>query len=100
MPQRTTLRTCGFSACINPKIFPRGKIQSHNGLVLHNRSPQGYRCHDFWRTTAVRLAKGLSVFHRQHMAPSLAALSNSALVLVRFGQFLEDGQLSDGDTSL
>jgi hypothetical protein len=49
---------------------------------------------------AVRLAAGLSVFHRQHMTPSLAAFSNSALVLVRLGQLLEHGYLSDGSTTL
>jgi hypothetical protein len=34
------------------------------------------------------------------MTPFLAALSNSAQVLVHFGQALEDGQLSDEDTTL
>jgi hypothetical protein len=49
---------------------------------------------------AVRLAEGLSAFHRQHMTPSLAAFSNSALVLVRLGQLLEQGHVSDGVTTL
>ena len=49
---------------------------------------------------AVRLAAGLSAFHRQHMTASLAAFSNSALVLVRLGQLLEHGRLSDGSTTL
>ena len=34
---------------------------------------------------AVRLTAGISAFHRQHMTPSLAAFSNSALVIVRWG---------------
>jgi hypothetical protein len=49
---------------------------------------------------AVRLAEGISVFHRQHMTPSLAAFSNSALVLVRLGQLLEQGRITDGYTTL
>jgi hypothetical protein len=49
---------------------------------------------------AVRLAAGLSAFHRQHMTPSLAAFSASALVLVRLGEVMEHGRLSDGHTSI
>jgi len=49
---------------------------------------------------AVRLAEGLSAFHRQRMVPSLAAFSASALVLVRLGEIVEHGQLSDGRTDL
>jgi hypothetical protein len=49
---------------------------------------------------AVRLAEGLSAFHRQHMTPSLAAFSASALVLVRLGEIIEHGQLSDGHTRI
>jgi hypothetical protein len=49
---------------------------------------------------AVRLAAGLRAFHHQHMTPSLAAFSNSALVLVRLGQLLEHGRLWDGSTTL
>jgi hypothetical protein len=49
---------------------------------------------------AVRLAQGLSAFHRQHITPSLAAFSASALVMVRLGEIMEHGQLSDGYTSL
>jgi len=45
---------------------------------------------------AVRLAEGISTFHTQHMTPSLAAFSNSALVTVRLGQLLESGRISDG----
>jgi hypothetical protein len=41
---------------------------------------------------AVRLAEGLSAFHRQHITPSLAAFSASALVLVRLGEIMEQGQ--------
>jgi hypothetical protein len=49
---------------------------------------------------AVRLAEGLSAFHRRHMAPSLAAFSASALVLVRLGEIMEHGQISDGYTHI
>jgi hypothetical protein len=49
---------------------------------------------------AVRLAEGLSAFHRQHLTPSLAAFSASALVLVRLGEIMEHGELSDGHTRL
>jgi hypothetical protein len=49
---------------------------------------------------AVRLAEGLSAFHRQHITPSLAAFSASALVLVRLGEIMEQGQLSDGHTRI
>jgi hypothetical protein len=45
---------------------------------------------------AVRLAEGISAFHTQHMTPSLAAFSNSALVTVRLGQLLESGRIADG----
>ena len=45
---------------------------------------------------AVRLTAGISAFHRQHMTPSLAAFSNSALVIVKMGQLLEHGMISDG----
>jgi hypothetical protein len=45
---------------------------------------------------AVRLAEGISAFHTRHMTPSLAAFSNSALVVVRLGQLLERGWISDG----
>ena len=49
---------------------------------------------------AVRLAEGLSTFHAQHLTPSLAAFSNSALVTVRLGQLLEAGQLGDGTATI
>jgi hypothetical protein len=49
---------------------------------------------------AVRLAEGIQVFHRQHMTPALAAFSNSALVIVRLGELLEQGTISDGRTML
>ena len=50
---------------------------------------------------AVRLAeKGPSTFHAQHLTPSLAAFSNSALVTVRLGQLLEAGQLGDGTATI
>jgi hypothetical protein len=49
---------------------------------------------------AVRLAVGLSAFHRQHLTPSLVAFSMSALVLVRLGEIVEHGQLSDGRTHM
>ena len=49
---------------------------------------------------AVRLAEGLSAFHRQHIIPSLAAFSASALVLVRLGEIMEHGQLADGHTRI
>jgi hypothetical protein len=45
---------------------------------------------------ALRLAEGLSTFHAQHMTPSLAAFSNSALVTVRLGQLIESGRITDG----
>jgi hypothetical protein len=45
---------------------------------------------------AVRLAEGIHAFHRRHMTPALAAFSNSAIVLVRLGQLLEQGTLWDG----
>jgi len=45
---------------------------------------------------AVRLAEGISAFHMQHMTPSLAAFSNSALVTLRLGQLLESGRIADG----
>jgi hypothetical protein len=45
---------------------------------------------------ALRLAEGISAFHAQHMTPSLAAFSNSALVTVRLGQLLESGRITDG----
>jgi hypothetical protein len=49
---------------------------------------------------AVRLAEGLSAFHRQQITPSLAAFSASALVLVRLREIVEHGELSDGHTSI
>jgi hypothetical protein len=49
---------------------------------------------------AVRLAAGLSAFHRHRMTPSLAAFSQSALVLVRLGEFLEHDQRLEDDTRL
>jgi hypothetical protein len=61
-------------------------------LALDNRHATAH--------AAMRLAEGISAFHRQHMTPFLAAFSNSALVLVRLGQLLEQGQLSDGHTAL
>jgi hypothetical protein len=57
-------------------------------LALENRYATAH--------AAVRLAQGISAFHRQHMTPALAAFSNSALVLVRLGQLLEHGTVSDG----
>jgi hypothetical protein len=61
-------------------------------LALENRYATAH--------AAVRLAQGLSAFHRQHMTPALAAFSNSALVLVRLGQLLEHGTVSDGHRDL
>jgi hypothetical protein len=49
---------------------------------------------------AVRLAAGISAFHAQHMTPSLAAFSNSALVMVRLGEILESGRIADGYTAI
>jgi hypothetical protein len=49
---------------------------------------------------AVRLAAGISAFHRQRLTPALAAFSNSALVVVRLGQLLEQGNLQDGRVTL
>jgi hypothetical protein len=45
---------------------------------------------------AVRLAEGISAFHTRRMTPFVAAFSNSALVLVRLGQLLEQDGISDG----
>jgi hypothetical protein len=45
---------------------------------------------------AVRLAEGISTFHTRRMTPFVAAFSNSALVLVRLGQLLEQEGISDG----
>jgi hypothetical protein len=49
---------------------------------------------------AVRLAEGLNAFHRQHITPSLAAFSASALVMVRLGEIMADGQLADGHNGI
>jgi hypothetical protein len=49
---------------------------------------------------AVRLAEGISAFHRRRLTPFVAAFSNSALVLVRLGQLIEEGGISDGYTSI
>jgi len=49
---------------------------------------------------AVRLAEGLSAFHQQQITPSLAAFSASALVIVRLGELVEDGQLAEGHTPI
>jgi hypothetical protein len=49
---------------------------------------------------AVRLAEGISAFHAQRLTPFVAAFSNSALVLVRLGQLIEVGWISDGYTSI
>jgi hypothetical protein len=48
----------------------------------------------------VRLAAGIHAFHTRHMTPSLAAFSNSALVLVRLGELLEQGGITDGREAL
>jgi hypothetical protein len=48
----------------------------------------------------VRLAEGISAFHRQRLTPFVAAFSNSALVLVRLGQLIEQDGISDGYTSI
>jgi hypothetical protein len=45
-----------------------------------------------------RLAAGLSAFHHHQMTPSLAAFSQSALVLVRLGEMLEPDPRSEGET--
>jgi hypothetical protein len=49
---------------------------------------------------AVRLAEGISAFHLRHLTPFVAAFSNSALVLVRLGQLLEQERIWDGYTSI
>jgi hypothetical protein len=61
-------------------------------LALENRYATAH--------AAVRLAQGISAFHRQHMTPAIAAFSNSALVLVRLGQLLEHGTVSDGHRAM
>ena len=45
---------------------------------------------------AVRLAQGIYALQAQHMTPALVAFSNSAIVLVRLGELLEQGTVSDG----
>jgi hypothetical protein len=49
---------------------------------------------------AVRLAHGIHAFHRHRLTPALAAFSNSAIVLVRLGELLEQGSVADGHTGL
>jgi hypothetical protein len=61
-------------------------------LALENRYATAH--------AAVRLAEGISAFHRQDMTPSLAAFSNSGLVIVRLGQLLERGWISDGHEAI
>jgi hypothetical protein len=49
---------------------------------------------------AVRLAHGIHALHTQHMTPALASFSNSAMVLVRLGELLAQGSVTDGHTEL
>ena len=49
---------------------------------------------------AVRLAEGISAFHTRRLTPFVAAFSNSALVLVRLGQLIEQDWISDGYKSI
>lgn len=49
---------------------------------------------------AVRLAEGIHAFHTRRMPPALAAFSNSAMVIVRLGDLLERGAISDGQQML
>lgn len=61
-------------------------------LALENRYATAH--------AAVRLAEGIGAFHTRHMTPALAAFSNSGLVIVRLGQLLEQGTISDGHETI
>ena len=47
----TDLQRLTHAEYINLEIFPKGKTQSHGGLAPQSRTPQGYHCHNFLRTT-------------------------------------------------
>ena len=49
---------------------------------------------------ALRLAHGIQAFHTAQMTPALAAFSNSAIVIVRLGELLAQGRISDGEHTL
>lgn len=61
-------------------------------LERENRSATAY--------AALRLAQGIQAFHRARMTPSLAAFSNSAIVLVRLGELLEQGVIAAEEQQL
>jgi hypothetical protein len=76
---------------------PRQPPEDSLGVVVTRTLQQWALEHR--RSTAqavVRLAEGIHAFHTQHMTPSLAAFSNSALVIVRLGELLAQGTISDG----
>jgi hypothetical protein len=76
---------------------PRQHPEDALGVVVTRTLQQWVLEHR--RSTAqavVRLAEGIHAFHTRHMTPSLAAFSNSALVIVRLGELLAQGTISDG----
>lgn len=112
----------GVAADMDVMVFPRWRFPEQNPLVdlpwnmllsqLNNplkhpaetvvdtikRKGRQFALANQYATAhaAVRLAEGISAFYTQHMTPSLAAFSNSAMVTLRLGQLIESGRIADG----
>jgi hypothetical protein len=84
-----------------PQQVLQDQLNNHRGETVLETVKRHARQHalDHRYATAhasVRLAEGISAFHMRHMTPFVVAFSNSALVLVRLGQLLEQDGISDG----
>ena len=88
-----------------PQQVLQDQLNNHRGETVLETITRNARQHalDHRYATAhaaVRLAEGISAFHTRRMTPFVAAFSNSALVLVRLGQLLEQDWISDGYKSI
>jgi hypothetical protein len=88
-----------------PQQVLQDQLNNHRGetvLETITRHARQYAVDHRYATAhaAVRLAAGISAFHRRRLTPFVAAFSNSALVLVRLGQLLEPDGISDGYKSI
>jgi hypothetical protein len=96
-PLRDIPRDALHALLDNPLKFPGDTLL---GVARHKTQQLAAANRYATAHAAVRLATGLSAFRAQRMTPAVAAFSNSALVLVRIGQLLEQGTISDGDNTL
>jgi hypothetical protein len=88
-----------------PQQVLQDQLNNHRGETVLEAVKRNIRQHALdhrYATThaAIRLAEGICAFHMQHMTPFVAAFSNSALVLVRLRQLLEQDWISDGYKSI